>query len=187
MALTEREILHILVREMDIEKVQNKYPEITRARVEGILDRVAGWGAKQSESDEKILAVQIYVDGAASSATEQAGIGVHMLADGKSVASASRNIGRATNNEAEYQALLEGLKMAKDRKTPRVEVFTDSELVANQINGSYRVKSARLRPLHEKVIVVLQAFEEWSVRHIPREQNKYADVLAKNAAADDGR
>ena len=181
MTLTDSEVLRILLEELDMRAVQREYPEITRARVELLIEHADLWDAARVGEPEESSEVELYVDGAFSAATEQAGIGVQMLVGGRPVCSISRNIGRATSNEAEYRAFIEGLRMAMKRKAQRVRVFTDSELLSNQINGSYRVRSAHLRPLHEEAKKLLEGFEEWRVSFIRREENKYADVLAKNA------
>lgn len=86
-------------------------------------------------------------------------------------------LGRTTNNEAEYRALLGGLEMALDMGVRRIEVRTDSELVARQVNGEYAVKKSNLKPLHRRAMELLGDFDEWRVVSIPREENQEADAL----------
>ena len=92
-----------------------------------------------------------------------------------------RYIGKATNNEAEYQALIEGLKAVTEWKPDRLEVYLDSKLVVEQINGSYRVKKADLLPLHRRAKELLGGFAEVVVAHVERERNRGADALANRA------
>jgi ribonuclease HI len=90
-------------------------------------------------------------------------------------------IGRATNNVAEYRALLLGLELAQERGTAEVELIGDSELVVRQVKGEYRVKDAALRELHARVHAALAGFERWSIRHVRRDENAIADGLVNDA------
>jgi ribonuclease HI len=102
---------------------------------------------------------------------------------GEIVAEASRTIGRATNNVAEYQGLLLGLERARELGATEVEVINDSELIAKQVNGLYKVKHADMKPLHAEARAALRGFAGWSIRSVPRAQNAHADALV-NAALD---
>jgi ribonuclease HI len=95
-------------------------------------------------------------------------------------------LGEVTNNVAEYRALLLGLRHARELGVTDVEVVNDSELIAKQINGQYKVKHAAMRPLHLEALAALREFERWSVRTVPRAQNAQADALV-NAALDQAR
>ena len=95
-------------------------------------------------------------------------------------------IGEATNNVAEYRAVLLGLELARELGAARVEVVNDSELVARQIEGRYKVKNAGLKPLYLETMKVLREFGEWSVRSVRREDNERADELV-NEALDQAR
>jgi len=86
-------------------------------------------------------------------------------------------IGRATNNVAEYRALLLGIELARELGADEVELVGDSELVVRQVKGEYRVKDAALRTLHDQVREALGEFDRWSIRHVRREQNAAADAL----------
>jgi ribonuclease HI len=96
---------------------------------------------------------------------------------------ASELLGTATNNVAEYRALLLGLARARALGASEVEVVNDSELVAKQVRGLYKVKHPAMRPLHREALAALDAFERWSIRSVPRAQNAHADALV-NAALD---
>jgi ribonuclease HI len=105
--------------------------------------------------------------------------GGELLAEG-------RYIGETTNNVAEYRGLLLGLELARSLGATEVEVINDSELVARQIGGQYKVKHAGLKPLFEEASAALREFDRWSVRNVPRADNARADGLV-NEALDERR
>jgi ribonuclease HI len=92
-------------------------------------------------------------------------------------------LGPATNNVAEYRALLLGLGRARELGASEVDVVGDSELIAKQVSGEYRVKHEAMRPLHREAMAALSEFDDWSIRSVPRTQNARADALV-NAALD---
>ena len=94
---------------------------------------------------------------------------------------AAVTLGRATNNVAEYRGLLLGLERARALGATEVEVINDSELVAHQVNGRYKVKHPDMKPLHAEALAALREFERWSVRPVPRAQNAEADALVNQA------
>jgi len=97
--------------------------------------------------------------------------------EGEPVESVGEAIGRATNNVAEYRALLLGIERARALGASELDLVGDSELVVKQVKGEYRVKDGGLRPLHAEVRRALEPFERWSIRHVRREQNADADAL----------
>ena len=130
-------------------------------------------------------AVVVQVDGGARGNPGPAAIAAVATAqDGEPLAERSAYIGEATNNVAEYRALLLGLELARELGAPRVEVVNDSELVARQVGGQYKVKHAGLRPLYEEAMERLRRFDRWSVHSVSRAENARADALV-NAALDD--
>lgn len=92
-----------------------------------------------------------------------------------------RWLGVTTNNEAEYHALIEGLKAAKPWNPDRLEVYLDSKLVVEQVNGAWRIKASELMPLNKKAKELLSEFTEVKVSHVEREKNRGADALANKA------
>jgi ribonuclease HI len=98
----------------------------------------------------------------------------------------ARLLGEVSNNVAEYRALLLGLERARALGATEVEVVNDSELIAKQVKGLYKVKHAAMRPLHLDAMAALRQFERWSIRSVPRAQNAHADALV-NAALDGAR
>ena len=101
--------------------------------------------------------------------------------DGDVVEQASELLGVATNNVAEYRGVLLGLQRAKQLGATEVEVVNDSELVARQINGRYKVKHPDMKPLFEQTRRALEGFEKWSIRNVPRAKNADADALVNQA------
>ena len=97
------------------------------------------------------------------------------------LAAVSERIGVTTNNVAEYKALLLGLELARDLGAEEIEVINDSELVARQIGGEYKVKHAGLKPLFIESMRALREFDSWAVRSVRREQNERADELVNEA------
>ena len=95
-------------------------------------------------------------------------------------------LGEATNNVAEYRALLLGLARARELGAQEVEVVGDSELIAQQVRGAYKVKKEAMRELHREAMAALRDFDRWSIQTVPRAQNARADALV-NAALDQAR
>jgi ribonuclease HI len=126
--------------------------------------------------------VVVHVDGGArGNPGPAAAAAVVSTPDGDVLDEASEFLGVATNNVAEYRGLLLGLATAKALGATEVEVVNDSELVAKQINGEYKVKHPAMRPLYLDAIEALRAFERWSIRSVPRAENAAADALVNQA------
>jgi ribonuclease HI len=126
--------------------------------------------------------VVVNVDGGARGNPGPAAVAaVATSADGASLGERNAYIGEATNNVAEYKALLLGLELARDLGAREVEVVNDSELVARQIGGEYKVKHARLQPLYLEAMRTLRDFDAWAVRAVRREENARADELVNEA------
>ncbi len=100
---------------------------------------------------------------------------------GTVLAERSELIGKATNNVAEYRAVLLGAELAKELGADEAEVIGDSALIAHQIRGEWKVKEAHLRPLREQVLAALDDLGRWSIRNVPRAQNARADELLNEA------
>jgi ribonuclease HI len=126
--------------------------------------------------------VVVHVDGGARGNPGPAAVAaVASTADGDELAERKLYIGVATNNVAEYRAVLLGLQLARDLGAEEVEVINDSELIARQIGGEYKVKHAGLKPLFTEAMRELRSFHKWSVRPVPRRQNARADELVNEA------
>ena len=124
---------------------------------------------------------QLYCDGASRSNPGDASIGISILLDGKEVHTISKKIGIATNNEAEYQALIDGLNYCVDNSIKEIKVFLDSNLVVEQVNKNFKVKAENLKVLNSKVDDLIQEFNFIEINHVYREENKRADQLANMA------
>lgn len=122
----------------------------------------------------------LFCDGASSGNPGHSGIGAIIIINSREYR-LSEYIGIATNNVAEYTALIKGLLTALKHGATSVDIHTDSELLVKQIKGIYRVKSENLTALHSRVITLLKSFEHYHITHIPREKNTEADSLARGA------
>ncbi len=102
-------------------------------------------------------------------------------AAGEVISTGSELLGRQTNNVAEYRALLLGLARVRELGATEVEVIGDSELIAKQVQGVYKVRHAAMRPLYLEAMAALRGFESWSIRTVPRAENAEADALVNEA------
>ena len=129
------------------------------------------------------LHVTVHIDGGARGNPGPAGAGVEIdgAADGAVLYEGGQFLGKATNNVAEYSALIAGLRAAKKLHAERVEVVSDSQLLVRQMNGQYRVKNDGLRPLYEEARELQGGFAECIFRHVRREENEPADRLVNMA------
>jgi len=141
------------------------------ARLEGLL-RPSGGRA------------HVYFDGAARGNPGPAAVGHVIVTDGGIVAEGGERVGRATNNQAEYEALVRALSVAADHGFDEVVVRGDSELVVKQVRGEYNVNDPDLREYRVRVRELLAEFSEWSISHVPRGINDRADQLANDALDD---
>jgi ribonuclease HI len=124
----------------------------------------------------------VHVDGGARGNPGPAAVAAVVTgSDGEVLAEEAEYIGEATNNVAEYRAVLLGLSLARSLGAREVEVINDSELVARQIGGQYKVKNPGLRPLYQQALAGLRGFDRWSVRNVPRALNERADELVNQA------
>jgi ribonuclease HI len=122
--------------------------------------------------------LEIFVDGACSGNPGEAGIGIVINHEGKTVKKVSKAIGEATNNIAEYSALVYALQEAMIMKAKTLQVFTDSELMFRQVTGAYKVKNEKLKFLLDQARLLMGGFDHVELKHVRRENNKQADKLA---------
>lgn len=126
--------------------------------------------------------LHIYIDGAARGNPGPAGAGIVITdREGRIIDTISKYLGLTTNNIAEYTALIFGMEEARNRKAKELIINTDSELLAKQLGGEYKVKNSALKDLYKKVNSLLTSFDEVKINHIEREKNKEADELANEA------
>jgi len=126
--------------------------------------------------------VVVHVDGGARGNPGPAAIGVVISGpDGEVLEELGEPIGVATNNVAEYRALLKGLERARALDATEIEIVNDSELVARQVTGAYKVKHPAMKPLHAEAMAALHQFDRWRIRSVPRAGNARADELVNEA------
>jgi ribonuclease HI len=130
------------------------------------------------------VSLVVHVDGGARGNPGPAAIGVVVSSpDGAVLDEFAERIGVATNNVAEYRALLAGVERAAALGAREIEIVNDSELVARQLTGAYKVKHPSMKPLYEQAVAALRGFDRWRIRTVPRAENARADALV-NAALD---
>jgi ribonuclease HI len=133
------------------------------------------------------MKVVVHVDGGARGNPGPAAAAcVVTSVEGETLGEHTLLLGTATNNVAEYRALLLGLECARELGASEVAVVGDSELIAKQVQGLYKVKHEAMRPLHRQSIAALGGFADWSISTVPRARNARADALV-NAALDEAR
>ncbi|HEY5943379.1 MAG TPA: ribonuclease HI family protein [Solirubrobacterales bacterium] len=124
----------------------------------------------------------VNVDGGARGNPGPAAIGVVVRdAEGTVIEELGEKIGEATNNVAEYRALLKGIELADAHGVDELELVGDSELVVRQVEGRYKVKNPGMKALHAEVMKALAGFDSWSIRHVRRAENADADRLVNEA------
>ncbi len=185
---TEETVLAHLAQTLSVTKTLKRFPSLTLQNLQEILERCALRAGKGGE--ERAVApggarggeFSIHTDGASRGNPGEAGVGIVIADDrGKTVKEIKQYLGMATNNVAEYRAVLVGLEKTFALGAESVIINLDSELVARQITGDYKVREAHLKPLHGQVLALLKNFAKYRVRHVPREQNRRADQLANEA------
>ncbi|NOZ75025.1 MAG: ribonuclease HI family protein [FCB group bacterium] len=164
--ITHRQLA--ILRRILVPEVLNKLPETEQQEIRTLI-------SEEGEGNH----FRLFVDGAANLHLKAAGIGGHINKGSEEIYSFAEFVGHKTNNEAEYLALIRGIKMAQDLNITSLKIFADSELIVRQINGKYKVKHPNMIPLYHQVKKIVNHFSEWSIQHIPREKNSRADELSK--------
>ncbi len=142
------------------------------AEVDNIFDK------KQKKDGFKLEEAKLYTDGGSRGNPGPSALGYAIFdRNDKVIEKNSRYLGVATNNQAEYQALKEGLEASQLLGVKKIDVFMDSLLVVNQLKGLYKVKNGDLMPVNQSVKRILKEFEGYTLSHIPREQNSIADGM----------
>jgi ribonuclease HI len=169
-------IFQALAEGVDLQRLREQF-KLTSDELQELFQEVADHFRDLEEG-----VWSLYCDGASRGNPGQAGAGVLLVdAFGDIRVQYGEYLGQTTNNVAEYQALLLGLKMARNLGIKKIQVFADSELLVRQLNGQYRVKATHLLPLWEQARQALQEFVTYNVSHVPRELNYLADRLANGA------
>jgi ribonuclease HI len=133
---------------------------------------------KEAKEDFKLETAKLYTDGGSRGNPGPSALGYAIFdQNDKVIEKNSRYLGVATNNQAEYQALKEGLEASLILGVKKIDVFMDSLLIVNQLKGLYKVKNGDLMPVNQSVKRILKEFDSYSLTHIPREQNSVADGM----------
>lgn len=178
-------VLRFIAREEPLGATLSAFPQLDRVKLQRALERAASVlenGADDTPAAPAYLRLRLYSDGAARGNPGLAGAGAVLVEpSGQVVDKLGKFLGRQTNNYAEYQGMLMGLKRARELGVREVEVFADSELMIRQLGGRYQVKSPSLRPLYLETLQVLNDFERVKLVHVPREMNRAADEMSNRA------
>ncbi len=132
----------------------------------------------------KINHYTIFIDGASRGNPGNAGIGVVIIGENQQITEIKKFVGKKTNNQAEYLALITALETFRSPQNISLNIYTDSQLLANQINNLWKVRNPGITRLFQKAKKLLENFYSVKITHIPREKNKEADTLA-NLAIDE--
>ena len=189
--ISDYELLALIYKSIDIETLKEQDKAVTKKRVDKLFQDLKGHvkkddpdiseeeitGASDIKKDADLIVVN--VDGASKGNPGESGIGVAIFdKDLNLINEACDYLGVATNNVAEYKALILGIKLSKKYNAKRVLFKADSELMVKQIKGEYRVKNAQLKLLFTEAQGLLKKLPNWKIMHVPREENKEADLLA---------
>ena len=183
-------LLELLGKRLTGELLGEEFADISPEDLRALFDQLAShlrscskWtDAGSTKQDLPGMSGSLYCDGASRGNPGPSGAGVVFLDEhGERIFELSRFLDNATNNEAEYKALIRGLSAAADIGIKRVHIFLDSELVVNQLLGTYKVRNPRLLQLFEQAMSRLRLFDEYAIFHVSRELNQEADRLANEA------
>ena len=189
--ISDHELLALVHKSIDMEKLKEQDRSITKKRVDTLFQNlkdhikkddpaisekeITGTSSIKKEAD----LIVVNVDGASKGNPGESGIGVAIFdKDSNLINETCDYLGVATNNIAEYKALILGIKLSTKYNAKRVLFKADSELMVKQIKGEYRVKNAQLKLLFTEAQSLLKKLPNWKIMHVPREENKEADLLA---------
>ncbi|MGR3294589.1 MAG: ribonuclease HI family protein [Candidatus Scalindua sp.] len=189
--ISDHELLVLIHKSIDIETLKEQDKTITKKRVDNLFQdlkdhvkkedlaapekEIAGTSCIKKEAD----LIVVNVDGASKGNPGESGIGVAIFdKDSNLINEACDYLGVATNNIAEYKALIFGIKLSIEYNARKVLFKSDSELMVKQIKGEYKVKNAQLKLLFAEAQSLLKKLPNWKIMHVPREENKDADLLA---------
>ena len=177
--MTTVEFFRLLWDEIDVDSLIAKHPFLSKDEIQAHFDCVFD---KCNDNKAQNDLYELYTDGASKGNPGHSGIGYVIKKDGFLIEEQSKYIGAATNNIAEYTALIEGLKRLDELGVKNVRVYSDSELMVKQIKGEYSVKNDKLKTLLKKVEAFIKRFNYFAIEHIPRSKNAEADKLSKQGS-----
>ena len=186
-------LLELLAERVDSELLRPEFPEFTGEGLRSLFQALSehfrycrGWldsgRSNRGLIEDSKMTASLYCDGASRGNPGPSGAGIILLDhNDEPILQLSRFLDNATNNEAEYRALIRGLKAAKELGLRRLRIFSDSELVVKQLHGEYKVRNPRLRSLYDKAMSTLKQFDDYDIFHVGRDLNQQADRLANDA------
>ncbi len=179
---TPRELLDFIAEHETLEATRDHF-HLTGEELRQALRAITAAHADGArEGKAPLRRLKVYCDGASRGNPGLAGAGSVLVDEkGHVVDRVGKFLGRATNNFAEYQGLLLGLRRARQLGAGEVEIVADSELLVRQLKGVYKVRNPTLRELHDEANTLLAEFDRWTVRHVYREQNTEADEMSNRA------
>jgi len=185
---SDESVLRHLAQTLSVTKTLKRFPALNTHQLQEMLLRSAKRAeekkplAEAAPSKKRFPEYFIQADGASRGNPGEAGIGA-VIADarGRTIKELKYFLGMATNNVAEYRAVILALQKALDLGAGSVTVYLDSELVVRQLRGEYKVRESHLRLLHREASDILSRFSEYHIHHVPREENRRADQLANEA------
>lgn len=187
---SSQDLLKLILNYLDRKKLFSENPFITEEKIDLLIKDIFGHGDKRepihlnpssgrSPDKKRLSKLIIHTDGASRGNPGRAGIGVAIYdKDYNLLEELCRFIGEATNNVAEYQAMILAAQKAILYKAEEVIFKTDSELLVKQLNGEYRVKNQNLLSLYNELMGLLNRMPHWEIQYVPREENVLADKLA---------
>ena len=185
---SEENVLRYLAQTLSVAKTLQRFSSLNAKGLQEILLRSAQRAAEKKATSrvlptqKEILEFHIQADGASRGNPGKAGVGAVISdAQGRTVKELKCFLGMATNNVAEYRAVILALEKALELGGGRVTVYLDSELVVRQLQGEYRVREAHLQTLHRRALEILSRFSKYTIHYVPREENRRADQLANEA------
>lgn len=189
--ISDHELLALIHKSIDIEKLKEQDKTITKKRVDKLFldlnDHVKKDDLTTSEKEitdtsninKETDLIVVNVDGASRGNPGESGIGVAIFdKDSNLISEACDYLGVATNNISEYKALIFGIKLSMKYNAKKILFKSDSELLVKQIKGEYKVKNTQLKLLFAEVQDLFKKLPNWKIMHVPREENKEADLLA---------
>ena len=189
--ISDHELLVLIHKSIDIEKLKKQDKAITKKRIDKLFQNLKDHIKKDdliisdkeiidtSNINKEIDLIVVNVDGASKGNPGESGIGVAIFdKDSNLIDEACDYLGVATNNIAEYKALILGLRLSIKYNAKKILFKSDSELMVKQIKGEYKVKNTQLKLLFAEVKDLFKKLPNWEIMHVPREENKEADLLA---------
>ncbi len=190
-SISDRELLSLVHKSMDMEILKKKNETITKKRVDKLFQDLKGYIKKDdlatsdkektddSNIKKEIDLIIVNTDGGSRGNPGESGIGVAIFdKDSNLIHEACDYLGIATNNIAEYKALILGIKLSMEYNAKEILFKSDSELMVKQIKGEYRVKNPQLKLLFTEVKELLRRLPNWKIMHVRREENSEADLMA---------